>query len=173
MVELRWGTRSSPLWSGHATVSNSRYDSARWSVSPLMTCKYSSGLTGSAYRACGEAASALHAMALLQVHQAKALKDLQEGGHELCTPVQISVPCSEPTSTDTVQDQERQGEGLVSGSILEDRTWFPELMLFATAPPWSIPLWKDLLSQIWGTLWHPCPYLWKLHVWSLDGTQRF
>ncbi len=76
-------------------------------MSPLMTCKYLSGLTGSAYRACGEAASALHAMALLQVHQAKALKDLQEGGHELCTPVQISVPSSKPTSTDTVQDQER------------------------------------------------------------------
>ncbi len=46
-------------------------------------CKYSSGLTGSAYRACGEAASTLHAMALLQVHQAKALKDLHEGGHDL------------------------------------------------------------------------------------------
>ncbi len=42
-----------------------------------------SGLTGSAYRACGEAASALHAMALLQVHQAKTLRDLHEGGHDL------------------------------------------------------------------------------------------
>ncbi len=50
---------------------------------PSRACRYSSGLTGSAYRACGEAASALHAMALLQVHQAKALKDLHEGGHDL------------------------------------------------------------------------------------------
>ncbi len=41
---------------------------------PSRACLYSSGLTGSNYRACGEAASALHAMALLQVHQAKALK---------------------------------------------------------------------------------------------------
>ncbi len=47
---------------------------------PSRACKFSSGLTGSAYRACGEAASALHAMALLQVHQAKALR---EGGHDL------------------------------------------------------------------------------------------
>ncbi len=47
---------------------------------PSWACKYSSGLTGSAYRACGKAASALHAMALLQVHQAK---DLHEGGHDL------------------------------------------------------------------------------------------
>ncbi|KAL0180341.1 hypothetical protein M9458_025783, partial [Cirrhinus mrigala] len=44
---------------------------------------YLTGLTASAYAACGEAASALHAMTLLQVHQAKALKDLYEGGHDL------------------------------------------------------------------------------------------
>ena len=51
-------------------------------VLPSRACRHSSGLTGSAYAACGEAASALHAMALLQVHQAKALKDLHEGGHD-------------------------------------------------------------------------------------------
>ncbi len=39
-------------------------------------------LCDSAYAACGEAASALHAMALLQVLQAKALRDLHEGGHD-------------------------------------------------------------------------------------------
>ncbi len=50
---------------------------------------------------------------------------------------------SEPTSTDTVQDQGGRGAGLVSGSILANRTWFPELMLLATAPPWPIPLRKD------------------------------
>lgn len=44
-------------------------------------CRYSSGHTGGAYVACGEAASSLHTMALLQVHQAKELKDLHEGGH--------------------------------------------------------------------------------------------
>ncbi len=47
---------------------------------PSRACRYLSALTGSAYAACGEPASALHAMALLQVHQAKALKDLHEGG---------------------------------------------------------------------------------------------
>ncbi len=49
---------------------------------PSRACKHSSDLTGRAYQACGEAASALHAMALLQVHQAKALRDLHEGGHD-------------------------------------------------------------------------------------------
>ncbi len=56
-----------------------------WSGNPLLpsrACRHSSALTGSAYAACGEAASALHAMALLQVHQAKALRDLHEGGHD-------------------------------------------------------------------------------------------
>ncbi len=53
------------------------------------------------------------------------------------------------------------------------RTWFPELMLLVTAPPWQILLRKDLLTQRWGTLWHPRPDLWKLHVWSLDRMQRF
>ncbi len=37
------------------------------------------------------------------------------------------------------------------------RTWFPELIFLATAPPWRIPLRKDLLSQGLGTIWHP-PY---------------
>ncbi len=50
---------------------------------PSRTCKYSSGLSGSAYRACGEEALALHNMALLQVHQAKAVRDLHKGGHDL------------------------------------------------------------------------------------------
>ncbi len=42
-----------------------------------------------------------------------------------------------------------------------------------TDPPWQIPLRRDLLSQRRGTLWHPHPDLWNLHVWSLDGTRRF
>ena len=49
---------------------------------PSRACRYSSDLIGKAYQACGEAGSALHAMALLQVHQAQALKDLHEGGHD-------------------------------------------------------------------------------------------
>ncbi len=46
---------------------------------PSRACKFSSALTAKAYGAAGQAASALHAMALLQVHQAKALNSLHEG----------------------------------------------------------------------------------------------
>ncbi len=56
-----------------------------WHGNPLLpfrACRHSSALTGSAYAACGETAYALHAMALLQVHQAKALRELHEGGHD-------------------------------------------------------------------------------------------
>ncbi len=52
------------------------------------------------------------------------------------------------------------------------RTWFPELILLMTAPPWRIPLRKDLLSQGLGTIWHPRPDLWNLHVWLQDGTRQ-
>ncbi len=52
------------------------------------------------------------------------------------------------------------------------RTWFPELISLATAPCWRIPLRKDLLSQGLGTIWHPRPDLWNLHVWLLDGTRQ-
>ncbi len=49
-----------------------------------------------------------------------------------------------------------------------NRTWFPELMLLAIAPPWQIPLRRDLLSQRGGTLRHPRPDLWNLHVWDAE-----
>ncbi len=47
---------------------------------PSRACKFSSALTAKVYVAAGQAHSALHAMVLLQVHQAKALKQLHESG---------------------------------------------------------------------------------------------
>ncbi len=69
--------------------------------------------------------------------------------------------------------REEEEQILLVAPYWPTRTWFPELMLLVTAPPWQIPLRKDLLTQRRGTLWHPRPDLWKLHVWSLDGTRRF
>ncbi|KAL0150580.1 hypothetical protein M9458_054173 [Cirrhinus mrigala] len=53
-----------------------------------------------------------------------------------------------------------------------NRTWFLELVLLSSIPPWCVPLRKDLLSQGKGTIWHPRPDLWNLHLWSLDATKR-
>jgi hypothetical protein len=69
--------------------------------------------------------------------------------------------------------REDEEQVLLVAPYWPNRTWFPELVLLASAPPWPIPLREDLLSQRRGTLWHPRPDLWKLHVWSLDGTWRF
>ncbi len=69
---------------------------------PSRACKFSSALTAKAYGAAGQAASALHAMALLQVHQAKALKQLHEGDadpgvlQELRTATDLALRASHP-----------------------------------------------------------------------------
>ncbi len=59
--------------------------------------------------------------------------------------------------------REEEEQILLVAPYWPTRTWFPELMLLVTAPPWQIPLRKDLLTQRRGTLWHPRPDLWKLH----------
>ncbi len=46
---------------------------------PSKACKLIAALAAKAYSAAGQAASSLHAMAILQVHQAKALKQVHEG----------------------------------------------------------------------------------------------
>ncbi len=46
---------------------------------PSKACKPTAALAAKAYSAAGQAGSALHAMAILQVHQAKALKQVHEG----------------------------------------------------------------------------------------------
>ncbi len=63
--------------------------------------------------------------------------------------------------------REDEEQVLLVAPYWPNRTWFPELVLLATAPPWQIPLRRDLLSQRGGTLWHPRLDLWNLHVWSL------
>lgn len=45
---------------------------------PSQAYKFSFNLTEKAYRTCGQAASALHAMALLQVYQAKTLMEMPQ-----------------------------------------------------------------------------------------------
>lgn len=49
----------------------------------MRTCKFSPILMAKAYRAPDQAASALNAMALLQVFQAKALNELHKGCSDL------------------------------------------------------------------------------------------
>ncbi len=53
-----------------------------------------------------------------------------------------------------------------------NQPWFPDLTELLIAPPWPIPIRRDMLSQADGSVWHPNPELWSLHVWLLQGCQR-
>ncbi len=53
-----------------------------------------------------------------------------------------------------------------------NQPWFPDLTELLAAPPWPIPVRRDMLSQADGSVWHPNPELWSLHVWLLQGCQR-
>ncbi len=60
-------------------------NAATWRNRPYLpseACKLTAALAAKAYSAAGQAASALHAMAILQIHQAKALKQVLEGSTE-------------------------------------------------------------------------------------------
>ncbi len=83
---------------------------------------------------------------------------------------QVCVSPSESSSLCKLREDEEQV--LLVAPHWPTRTWFPELISLATVPPWRIPLRKDLLSQGLGTIWHPRPDLWNLHVWLLDGTRQ-
>ncbi len=53
-----------------------------------------------------------------------------------------------------------------------NQPWFPDLTELLVARPWPIPIRRDLLSQVNGSVWHLNPELWSLHVWLLRGYQR-
>ncbi len=68
--------------------------------------------------------------------------------------------------------REDKEQVLLVALLWPTQTWFSKLIFIATAPPWRIPLRKNLLSQGLGTIWHPRSDLWNLHVWLLDGTRQ-
>ncbi len=71
---------------------------------PSKACMLTAALAAKAYSAVGQAASALHAMAILQVHQAKALKQVHEGStdpgwmQELRTATDIALRATKHSS---------------------------------------------------------------------------
>ncbi len=84
-------------------------------------------------------------------------------------PSQVCISPSEPSRTDTVQDQGGRGADPARGAILA----YPDLVPRADAPPDSPSLADSSEERSTDSLWHPRPDLWKLHDWSLDGTRSF
>ncbi len=66
--------------------------------------------------------------------------------------------------------REQQYKLILIAPLWRNQTWVSELFQLLKAAPWPIPLRQDLLSQANGTIWHPRPELWALHVWLLDGS---
>ncbi len=54
--------------------------------------------------------------------------------------------------------------------LWRNQPWVSEVFQLLKAALWPIPLRQDLLFQANGTIWHPRPELWALHVWPLDGS---
>ncbi|KAI2655884.1 Layilin [Labeo rohita] len=52
------------------------------------------------------------------------------------------------------------------------RVWFPDLISLLDSSLWAIPVRKVVLSQAQGTVYHPRPELWNLHLRRLRGTTR-
>ncbi|KAL0172912.1 hypothetical protein M9458_033223, partial [Cirrhinus mrigala] len=65
-IAMHLSPQNAASWRGHPRL-------------PSRACKFSSALVAKAYAASGQAVSTLRAMAILQVYQAKVLKDLHEG----------------------------------------------------------------------------------------------
>ncbi len=48
---------------------------------------------------------------------------------------------------------------LLVAPLWENQPWLSELTQLLVAAPWPVPLRRDLLSQVNGTIWHPRPEL--------------
>ncbi|MGH0175469.1 UNVERIFIED_CONTAM: hypothetical protein FKN15_070288 [Acipenser sinensis] len=60
-------------------------------------------------------------------------------------------------------------QGVTSSPLLAQETvWFSTLIQLLKGQPWSLPKRHDLLSQVWGTLWHSDSMRLQRWVWPLN-----
>ncbi len=70
------------------------------------------------------------------------------------------------------KSQGGRGAGLASCALLAQPDLVPGTHAPRDSPSLASSSEKGPSFSETGTLWHPRPDLWKLHVWSLDGTRR-
>ncbi len=120
---------------------------------PSRACKFSSSLVGKAYTACGKAASTLHAMALLQVYQARALKELHEGSSDpgvmqkLHTAMDLALRATKVTARSL-------GQAMSTLVVQERHLWLnladmrePDKVRFLNAPVCQAGLFGDAVEN--------------------------
>ncbi|KAL0170718.1 hypothetical protein M9458_035314, partial [Cirrhinus mrigala] len=103
-------------------------------------------------------------LCLTRIHSLPVVSRYRCTGTQLAEgPTQVCISPSEPHCTDSVQSQGGQRTGSSDSPFLAQQN----LVLRPCAPLISSSLvpWK-------GTIWHPRPDLWNLHLWSLDATRR-
>ncbi len=86
---------------------------------------------------------------------------------------QICVSPSEPSRTDPVQGQGGRGASPLGCALLAQSDVVPRTDVPRDSPSLANSSEEGSTFSERGTLWHPRPDLWNLHVWSLDGTRRF
>ncbi len=84
----------------------------------------------------------------------------------------LCVSSDQNIASGVMQDQGGASVSDTHSPELAEQPWFPDLTELLVAPPWPIPVRRDMLSQADGSVWHPNPELWSLHVWLLQGCQR-
>ncbi|XDV15095.1 hypothetical protein PO909_015235 [Leuciscus waleckii] len=79
-------------------------------------------------------------------------------------------PCHAPTPGVRANQGERMPSATrhFNAPFWTNQVWFPVLMQLTSTAPWPIPVRRDLLSQANGSIWHPRPELWSLHVWAIN-----
>ncbi len=103
-------------------------ESITWRNCPRLlskACKLTAALAAKAYSAAGQAASAMHAMAILQVHQAKALKQMHE--------------CSTDHFSTGYTPKSRNGHGAAVQFTLPSRQRVPA----HSAPAWTFSFYRS------------------------------
>ncbi len=82
----------------------------------------------------------------------------------------LCVPSNRSATTGTQASQGTTAQASSNSPPLEEPVEGVGVIPAARSSPWPIPLRRDLLSQVNGTLWHPRPELLALHVWPLNGS---
>ncbi|KAL0148839.1 hypothetical protein M9458_055848 [Cirrhinus mrigala] len=157
-VELTKTWASPFTWAIHARAPHSSLPSMGGQPG---ACKLSSALAAKAYGAAGQAASTLHAMAILQVYQAKALKQLHEGSSD------SEVMQELRSATDLTKVTERPWSAPLSGVSPLPLPGCPTAGTSTTVP--LIPLARQLGA--WLAL--PSPSHWLIRTVRLGYAIQF
>ncbi len=88
----------------------------------------------------------------------------------MAQPSALCFPPSHSATAGTQASRKQRFKMILIAPLWSNQPWVFELFQLLKAAPWPIHLKRDLLSQANGTIWHPWPELWALHLWLLNGS---